>query len=229
MAAHSENWLEHFAGLRHAGARTRDALLQRGHVLTLPKGAHVFDAGQVPANYLLLLEGSVKVFRVTQNGRAIVLYRIGPGESCMLTTACIAAGETYPADAVAETPIRAVAIARPLFDSLVAQSAEFRGFVFESFGRRVADLFRVVEDIAFVRMDVRVSQKLLALAPGTDELAITQAELADELGTAREVVSRTLSELHRRGWIDSARGRIVVRDRAALDAFVRDNRAAGDP
>lgn len=215
------NWLGRFPELERLPGETRAALDRGAAVLSLPEGARVFGPGQAPANFLLLLEGSVRVQQFSEGGRAIVLYRIGAGESCILTTACLMGYADYPAEAVAETPVKAVAVARPLFDSLLAESAPFRGFVFRNFGQRIAALFRVVEDIAFARMDMRLGQKLLALAGDARELSVTQQGLAEELGTAREVVSRMLAELHRRGWIEAARGRIRITDRAALEAFCR--------
>lgn len=117
--------------------------------------------------------------------------------------------------------IRAVAIPRRAFDDLIAQSAEFRRFVFSAFSQRVTNLFRVIDDVAFARMDIRLAEKLLELAGKSHQLAITQQQLASELGTAREVISRMLAAFHRRGWISSARGNVTIQNRPALDRLAR--------
>jgi len=216
------DWLDRFPELARLPQEAARQMRARAHVVSLPKGTRIYGTGQTPANYLLLLSGSVKVVQTSESGRAIVLYRIGPGESCVLTTACIVGGEDYPAEALAETDVEAVALGRDAFETLLAQSDAFRAFVFAGFGRRFADLFRVVEDVAFARVDMRLVQKLLALAAGS-EIAATQQDLAEELGTAREVVSRMLGELQRRGWVEVRRGHILILERDAMERFVRDN------
>ena len=115
--------------------------------------------------------------------------------------------------------MQAVAIPRGLFDTLIAQSAPFRQFVFADFSQRITGLIRLIDEISFSRMDVRLAQKLLEMAGAAQEVTMTQQQLATELGSAREVVSRVLAELHRRGWLTVERGRVVFINRAALEDF----------
>lgn len=212
----TEDWTTHFPGLRRLTPEVLGPLLRAAVVRTLPAGSRIFGPGQAPEHFLMLIEGSIRVQQVSEQGREIVLYRVNAGESCPLTTACLMGFEDYQAEAVAETEIIAVAIPRSTFDGLIAQSGEFRRFVFTAFSRRITDLFRVIDDVAFGRMDIRLAHKLLDLADGAGVVAATQQQLASELGTAREVVSRVLTEFRRRGWIESTRGTIELRDRAAL-------------
>lgn len=145
-----------------------------------------------------------------------MLYRVSAGESCALTTSCLIGHEEYPAEGIAETAVRAVAIPRALFDEMVASSREFRRFVFTAFSRRVTNLFRIIEEVAFARLDVRLAQRLLQRAGSGNRVQATHQEFASELGSAREVVSRQLQEFQRRGWIKASRGEIELIDRAAL-------------
>jgi CRP/FNR family transcriptional regulator len=168
---------------------------------------------------MLMLEGTVRVHQMSESGREIVLFRVTEGESCALTTACLLGYQDYIAEAVAETDIRAVAIPRQTFDQLVARSAAFRHFVFTAFSRRVTDLCRVIDEVAFQRLDIRLAARLLDRVGAGSTLSLTHQELAAELGTAREVVSRQLHELQRRGWIVSGRGHIEIKDRAAIEAL----------
>lgn len=211
-----QNWTGHFPGLGQLEPEPRRILEAVGRIMKLPKGSRLFGPGQLPQGYVLLLEGDIRVSQVSENGREIVLYRVLPGESCALTTACLLSGEGYQADAVAETDIKAVAVPRATFDELVAGSPAFRQFVFAAFAQRITDLFKLVDEIAFQRMDVRLAHKLLELIGDGDELAMTHHQLATELGTAREVVSRQLNELQRRGWIESSRGNTKLLDKVAL-------------
>jgi CRP/FNR family transcriptional regulator len=210
-------WIDQFPALSGLDADIRGALAERCALVELAEGAQVFGPGHPPGHYLLVLDGSVKVQQFSEGGRAIVLYRVAAGESCILTTACLVGYENYPAEGVAETPVRAVALPRSLFDELIARSPDFRRFVFTGFGHRITELFRVIDQIAFARMDARLAQKLLALAAAAGAVAMTQQEIATELGTAREVVSRLLAELQRRGWIALTRGQVAILDRAALE------------
>jgi CRP/FNR family transcriptional regulator len=103
-----------------------------------------------------------------------------------------------------------VAIPRSTFDDLIARSAAFRRFVFTAFSTRVTDLFRIIDEVAFSRIDVRLAQRLLERANADGHLQLTHQQLAAELGTAREVVSRQLNEFQRRGWISTSRGAIDI-------------------
>lgn len=211
----SEDWISRFQGLSRLPERIRGILDTRSTVIRMPKGTVIFGPGNSPENLLFLLDGTVRVQQLAENGREIVLYRVQAGESCVMTTACLLAYEDYSAEGVAETDIKAAAIPRSVFDDLISQSKEFRTFVFSAYSKRITDLFHVIEDIAFQRMDIRLAQKLLDLKQGVTVKA-THQQLAAELGTAREVISRQLSEFQRRDWIKQTRGNVELLDEASI-------------
>ena len=182
----------------------------------MPMGTVAFGPGKRAEALLLMLKGSVRVQQVSDAGREIVLFRIQAGESCVLTAACLLAGQAYAAGGIAETDIEAVAIPQEVFDDLVARAPAFRNFVFSAYSKRMTDLFFLIDEIAFQRMDIRLAQKLLDLSQGQDSLRITHQQLSVELGTAREVVSRQLLEFQRRGWVAQARGVVMILDRNHL-------------
>jgi CRP/FNR family transcriptional regulator len=130
------------------------------------------------------------------------------------------ADEDYAAEGIAETDIEAVAIPRAAFDDLSARSTTFRTFVFRAYSRRIADLFALIDAIVFQRIDVRLAERLITLAQN-DTIHATHQALAVELGTAREVISRTLAEFHRRGWVETARGEIRIANRTGLENLAR--------
>lgn len=162
------------------------------------------------------MSGTVRVQQLSAAGREIVLYRVHSGESCVLTTACLLAFENYSAEGIAETDLEAILIPRDDFDELMSMSREFRAYVFEAYSRRITDLFMVIEEIAFKRMDIRLAQRLIELKGADAALHLTHQQLAIELGTAREVISRQLKEFERRGWVTLNRGVIVLRDLPAI-------------
>ncbi len=218
------DWIEQFPGLSRLEPAIRDVLTRKSAVVTVREGSVIFGPGKSPENLLLLLEGRVRVQQVSEAGREIVLYRVEAGQSCVLTTACLLAHEGYSAEGIAETDLRAVAIPRTVFDDLIAQSVTFRTFIFTAYSKRITDLFQIIEDIAFQRVDIRLAQKLLDLERGTGQIKATHQQLAAELGTAREVISRQLGEFQRRGWIRQSRGSVELVEPdglerlAALDA-----------
>lgn len=215
-------WTASFPGLRQLLPELLASLEATTRVIDLPAGHRIYGPGQSPQSYLLLLAGAVRVQQVSDTGREIVLYRVNAGESCALTTACLMGYEDYLAEAIAETDVRAVAIPRATFDDMIARSPEFRRFVFTAFSARVTDLFRIIEAVAFARMDIRLAQKLVELAHGGDAIVVTQQQLASELGTAREVISRLLGEFQHRGWIAQTRGHISICDKAAVSRLAND-------
>lgn len=212
----TQEWVERFPGLARLDAPTKRLLLTRSAVVEVPKGTTIFGPGNSPENMLFLLDGSVRVQQVSDTGHEIVLYRIHAGESCVLTTACLLAYEDYSAEGIAETPVQAAAVPRAVFDDLVAQSKPFRDFVFAAFSKRITDLFLMIDEVAFQRLDVRLADKLITLSDGKDMVATTHQKLSVELGTAREVISRQLQEFQRRNWIEQERGSVRLLDRAKI-------------
>lgn len=215
------NWISRFKGLKQLSPEVRDELVRRSKVVSVPPNTAIFGIGKAPENLLLVLDGTVRVQQTSENGREIVLYRVPAGESCVLTTACLLAYEDYSAEAVAETDVTAAAIPKQTFDWLVANSQVFREFVFSAYSRRIMDLFHVIDEIAFQRMDVRAAHKILKLCSDDHAVHATHQQMATELGTAREVVSRILSEFQRREWVELSRGSIILRNRGALEALAR--------
>lgn len=217
----AETWVDGFQGLNRLPADIRAELENSCQIVSVPEGTQVFAPGQSADRLLLLLSGTVRVQQHSDTGRDVFLYRVHAGESCMLATACMLAFEDYSAEGTAETDVTAVAIPLSTFDALVGKSQVFREFVFTAYSRRITDLFALIDDIVFQRMDVRLASRLLELADDSDTVRATHAALATELGTAREVISRTLSEFHRRGWVEQSRGEVRIIGRSGLEGLAR--------
>lgn len=212
-------WVERFPGLSRLEPETKELLLTRSKIVTMPRKTVIFGPGNSPENMLFLLDGTVRVQQVSETGHEIVLYRINAGESCVLTTACLLAYDDYSAEGIAETDVQAAAVPRQMFDDLVARSPSFRNFVFAAFSKRITDLFLIIDEVAFQRIDVRLAHKLVELAKGRDTISATHQMLSVELGTAREVISRQLQEFQRRKWVEQSRGTIKILERNKLEGL----------
>ena len=192
-----------------------ESLLANAARVDLEQGRFVFHAGDQCQAFLLLLKGRVRVQLTSAGGREITLYRIDPGASCVLTTSCLLGSESYPAEAIAEDSVSALAIPMQDFHSLLESSSEFRSFVFDGFSSRLTNVIRKIEQIAFTAIDARLAAALLE-RNATDRDRITHQELAVELGTAREVVSRHLTRFDAQGWVELGRGRVSLLDEEDL-------------
>lgn len=207
-----------FPGLAHLDESSDRMLEEAVRVVELPAGTVLFRDGAECNSFVLLQNGSVRVQKVAENGREIVLYRVESGQSCVLTTNCLMGGQAYTAEGIAETPVRMLVVPATVFRTLLARSEPFRTFVFSAYAARIADLLLLIEEVAFGRIDVRLADWLRRRGAGGDVRA-THQMIAVELGSAREVVSRQLKEFERRGWVLLQRGRVVIVERTALTAL----------
>ncbi len=194
-----------------AGARRLAALPVRD----VPRGTVLFRPGDPAEGFVVVLEGRVEVFLTGPTGREILLYAVEPGQSCVQTTLGLLGDEAYSGEAIAATPVRAAMIPRGAFLALMDDDAGFRRFVMQAFGHRMADLTRLLERVAFARVEARLAEALLALAQD-GRVAATQADLAARIGSAREVVSRRLDAFARAGWVRTARATVQITDPDAL-------------
>jgi CRP/FNR family transcriptional regulator len=209
-------WLERFPLLSPMDEPDRRFLAEHARIVDLPRDSLAFHEGSPCESFLLLLEGCVRVEVTAASGREVVLYRVEPGGTCVLTTAALIAGDSYAARGVAETDVKAVALPATRFHELLGRVAPFRAFVFSTFARRLSGLLALLEEVAFERLDVRLARFLLARGGGETELKLTHQQIASELGSSREVVSRQLKAFERRGWVSLGRGRVRVARTEAL-------------
>lgn len=194
------------------------ALAAAARTPTIPAGTVLFQEGSECPSYVLVLEGSIRVQKVSESGREIVLYRVERGQSCVLTTNCLIARRDYSAEGMAETDVKALVLPAATFRGLLARSEVFRDFVLASYAERISGLLMLIEEVAFGRVDMRLAA-WLAQRAAAGSVRMTHQEIAVELGTAREVVSRQLKEFERRGWVALFRGRVDLLQPRALAAL----------
>ena len=215
------DWTASVPAIALLDEQSRERLLGLTRPISAPAGTRIFGVGSPCNAYLILLSGQLRVQKVGENGREIVLYRVEPGETCILTTVCLLGGTDYDAEGVAETDIEGQALPVAGFRELLAQSATFRDFVFKTYGTRISSLLMLIEEVAFGRIDQRLAASLLQIGKGNNQVDATHQQLAVELGTAREVVSRQLKEFERRGWVQLGRGHLVLLNNRALELLAK--------
>ena len=187
-----------------------------------PQGMVMMCKGDPCNNLILISEGTLRVHEVSEGGREIVLYRVNPGDLCVLSLTSLVDDVPYGAEAVNESPVTGLVISQEQFQTALAGSAGFRNFVLSTLARRLCDVMSLVEEIAFRRLDNRLACTLYQLfdKDDTDALKITHQDLAKELGTSREVMSRLLKEFERQGKVLLSRNLIKIQ---SLDINPKNN------
>lgn len=206
----------HYPALARLEPDAGSLLTDKAMSFVMPKGSEVFSPGQSCRGYLLLNRGVVRVQSVSKEGREAVLYRVRPGEICIQTSLNLLGEETYSAEAISEDEIEGILLDPVSFDQMLASSLVFRRFVFSSISRRLKEITQTVERIAFEPIEVRLADNLLMRKGADGRVEATHLDLARDLGTAREVVSRHLERLAQKGIVQTSRGVVHILDEDAL-------------
>jgi CRP/FNR family transcriptional regulator len=193
------------------------ALATEAQAMAAPAGTVLFEEGTPCRGFPMVLSGGVRVARGSPGGRTLELYRVTPGELCVVSTSCLFGQVPLAAHGQAYEATELVLLS-PAGFARWTQHEPFRRYVFGIFADRLADLMALAEAVAFQRLDQRLAHTLLGHGA---VLRCTHQALADELGTVREIVSRLLSRFERAGWVRLGRERIDVLDSAALRALAR--------
>ena len=202
-----------------------DAFLQtffgRGMRAELSAGQFICLEGNQCVHLPLVLSGIARVYKIAESGREITLYRIEPGESCILTASCILSHRDFPAFAVAETDVEAVVIPAGDLPAWFNQHAVWRAYLFDLLSRRLGSVIELVEEVAFRHMDARLAAYLMNTAPAAGKVERTHEAVAADLGTSREVVSRLLKDFEQDGLVALSRGVIRVDDERGLSRIAK--------
>lgn len=203
--------------LQGAPAEVLNEFQRTAFLARLPAGRDVFVEGDRVDAIALLISGAVRVYKVGETGREITLYRFGLGESCILTANAILAEQSFSAIATVEQDIEAVMIPASTFRAWVQRYDLWRSFVYGLLAQRLASVMELVEEVTFRRMDIRVGALLLERSQAQNPISITHQEIAAELGSSREVISRILENLASQGMVRVLRGSIEILDRRRLE------------
>ena len=207
-------WLTQFPDLNDLDSHAIELLSRHARIVEAPVGTIGYREGDSCGVYVMRLAGQSRVFKMSSSGREILLYRVAAGETCVITTTCLLGNSDYPASTIVEEAIRDVIIPAHAFNQLMIDSKVFRTFVMTNYGALISDLIVLLDEVAFHSLDARLAKALLD-AHAT-HITRTHQQFADELGTAREVVSRQLKRLEVKGIVSLGRGQIDIVNRDGL-------------
>jgi CRP/FNR family transcriptional regulator len=193
-----------------------DAPESRLAAFDVPANAVLFSENSPCQGFPLVISGEIKVSRNSGDGRSLELYRVVPGELCLVSSACLFRTQPLNAQGITTKPSTLMLITPELFKTWLDTPA-FRNEVLGLFAERMADLTALVDAVAFHKLDRRLAGALLGRG---QQLLITHQTLADELGTVREIVTRLLRRFEREGWVVLGREQIQIVNATALRDLV---------
>lgn len=171
----------------------------------------ILSEGQYIKQVPVLLNGLIKVLRYDESGKEILIYEIQPGESCILSITATITHNRSKAIAVTDEPVKAVIVSSDLIIRWMDRYKSWRSFIMNLYYNRLNELISGFEDLAFKHMDERLMDRLKSKRKDTSgRITITHQQLAEELGTAREVISRLLKKMEKEGMVRLSRGQITI-------------------
>ena len=195
-----------------AGHDVQAELFEHGNLAEIPADQFICLEGSKCSGIPLVLEGRARVYKLSESGREITLYRVEPGDSCILTASCIISGVEFPAFVATETEVEAIVIPPVILHRWVNQYDVWSEFLWGMLASRFAEVISLVEEVAFQRVDKRTAEYLLQSAVADGKIKKTHQDIAADIGTSREVISRILKEFEHKGLITLSRGEIHVED-----------------
>lgn len=213
--------LNGFAFYRRAPTTMQATIAAAAEPRTVAPGSVLFHEGDECRELALVGSGNLRVFKTADLGREITLYHVEAGQACLVNMLSVVVGKPAVATARSEVATDVVVIPGAAIREWVETCDAMRIYAIETMAERLVDVLTLIEEVAFAKMDARLAALLLHRFAARPFLAATHEEIAAELGTAREVVSRLLKEFARTGAIEVGRGRIALRDVSVLRESVQ--------
>lgn len=217
---HFERISESLPFLLNTSPQLKREFIDFTYYAKIPAGRQIFAEGDQVDGIALLISGVVRVYKLGITGREITLYRFGEGESCVISANAILHNQDFPAIVTVEQDTEAVMVPADIFSDWVRRYDPWREFVFNLFSQRMASMMEIVDEVAFQRMDRRVATFLLSRSQTQNPIIITHQEIANEIGSSREVISRLLEDFAQREMISLSRGEIEVLDFGGLNTYL---------
>jgi len=186
------------------------------------KGFNLHSTDSECLGVLLIKSGGLRVYILSEDGREITLYRLSPGDVCVLSASCIINSITFDVHIDAESDTDAYLINIGAFSKLSNQNVYVENFAYKNTNERFSDVMWAMEQILFMSFDKRLAIFLLdeITKTNSNELHLTQEQIAKYIGSAREVVSRMLKVFQSEGILEQSRGSIHIIDKEKLRELI---------
>ncbi|MCU0401567.1 MAG: Crp/Fnr family transcriptional regulator [Algoriphagus sp.] len=194
--------------------RLLDLIMEKGQFVTFEHGKILMEPGQFIKAVPLVLDGSIKIMRMDDDGKELFLYYLEQGETCALSLTCCSAARPSEIKAVVEETASLVFIPIQYHEQWMDEFKQWKDFVSSTYQQRFHEMLVALDAVAFKRMDERLMRYIVTKMKQlkANELHTTHQEIANELGTSREVISRLLKQLEKKKWIELGRNVIYIRD-----------------
>lgn len=186
------------------------------------KGELVHQGGYDCQGVLLVLRGCLRTYMLSAEGREITLFHITKGEMCLLSASCILRPITFEVFVEAEEETEVMRIPADVMAAVSGENLYAENFLYKGIAGRFSDVMRALQQVLFMGVDKRLATFLLEESDrcGSPVLRITHEQIAREVGSAREVVTRMARQFARAGWITLARGSVTIVDKGALKGLL---------
>ena len=206
---------EHFPFLHELDSGAREVIQEYGRRVMFNPGHVIMRPGDQCHQIPLVVAGEIRVFKISESGRELTLYRIHPGHTCVLTALSMLAGLPFTVHAVVTKPTAALLLPRRIFSSLYDTQPVWHRYILEVLSARVSDLLALIDGVIFTGLPARLVDALLT-SQESGVVQTTHEQLAAEVGSSREAVSRLLKSWEQQGALSLSRGSIAITSRTGL-------------
>lgn len=196
----------------------QEQLCRNSQLVKYNKGQNV-HGGNICTGMIIVRSGCLRAYMLSEEGREITLYRLRPGEICMLSASCVLQTITFDVFVDAEEDSQCYLINGPAFKALSERNLLVKNYALETAVGRFSDVMWIMQEILFMSMDKRVAKFLLEESGEGDVIKLTHEQIAKYMGTAREVISRMVKYFAAEGVISSSRGQIKITDKKKLQSL----------
>lgn len=211
-----------FPFLEKLSGQEKNSFLTQAQTIKLAKNQSVYFEGDCCQFLPLIISGNIRIYKLGEEGREITLYHLEKGDSCVLTASSIMSQKDFPAFAITLTRVEAVTIPASSLRKWIRHNPIWQDYICGLLSRRLTNVIEIVEEVAFRRMDCRIASYLLKTSGNKSEaISKTHLEIARELGTSREVVSRILKIFEKEELLSLSRKAIALNNRIKLETIAR--------
>lgn len=193
-------------------------LIQNAKILDYKAGDAVYSGGTQCLGMMLVLQGTLRTYLLSDEGKEITIYRLRQGDVCVLAASCILSAITFDVEMEAQTDASLLLLPAWVLSKLQDENVYVENYIYKEAAKRFSDVVEALQQMMFLSLTQRVASFLLdeSAKQNTSSIIMTHEEIAKTIGSAREAVSRILKQLAKGGYISLNRGEIKIEEKAKL-------------